>query len=141
MIGIRSDKNLFLQGRSIGKLGLIVNYDHWHDAGSNLNKSKKMRVVSLWNDLPWFHYIFQIQWRIISTGAWVVKDPQVEWLMRYGLLKYNHRAICYPVFRGLQYCNTSISEPLRHRKRSQVPGSTFRPALARLPWQILQFLY
>ena len=83
-------------------------------------------VGSLWNDLPWFHYIFQIQWRIISTGAWVVKDPQVEWLMRYELLKYNHRAICYPVFIGLQYCNTSISEPLRYRKRSQVPGSTFR---------------
>ena len=54
-------------------------------------------VGSLWNDLPWFHYIFQIQWRIISTGAWVVKDPQVEWLMRYELLKYNHRAI-YLVF-------------------------------------------
>jgi len=24
-------EDLFFQGRSIGKLGLIVNYDHWHD--------------------------------------------------------------------------------------------------------------
>jgi len=23
-------------------------------------KSKKMRVVSLWNDLSWFHYAFQV---------------------------------------------------------------------------------
>lgn len=41
-------------------MGLIVNYDHWHDAGSNLYKSNKMREVGLWNDLPWLHNDFQV---------------------------------------------------------------------------------
>jgi len=28
---------------------------------ANLNKSKKIRVTSLWNDLPWLHYAFQVE--------------------------------------------------------------------------------
>jgi len=28
---------------------------------SYLNKSKKIRVVSLWNDLPWFYNAFQVE--------------------------------------------------------------------------------
>jgi hypothetical protein len=27
----------------------------------NLNKSKKMRVVGLWNDLSWFYDVFQAE--------------------------------------------------------------------------------
>ena len=27
---------------------------------ANLSKSKKMRVVGLWNDLPWLHNDFQV---------------------------------------------------------------------------------
>jgi hypothetical protein len=57
-------KSLLSQGRSIGELGVIVNYDHSHIRmmpWSNLDKSKKMRVVSLWNDLPWFHSNFQAE--------------------------------------------------------------------------------
>jgi len=30
---------LLFQGRSIGKLVLIVNYGYWHDVGSNLYRS------------------------------------------------------------------------------------------------------
>ena len=45
----------------MGKLDLIVNCGpQWHDVGSNLYKSKKMRVGSLWNNLPWFHNNFQV---------------------------------------------------------------------------------
>jgi len=28
---------------------------------ANLYKSKKIRAGSLWNDLPWFHYVFQAE--------------------------------------------------------------------------------
>lgn len=48
-------KSLLFQGRSIGELGGIVNYHHSHIRmmpWSNLDKSKKMREVDLWNDLP-----------------------------------------------------------------------------------------
>jgi len=40
---------------------LCVKYHHSQDVGSNLYKSKKMRVVSLWNDLPWLHNDFQVE--------------------------------------------------------------------------------
>lgn len=56
-------KSLLFQGRSIGELGVIVKYDHSHIrmmSWSNLDKSKKMRVVGLWNDLPWFYNDFQV---------------------------------------------------------------------------------
>jgi hypothetical protein len=56
-------KSLLFQGRSIGELGGIVNYHHSHIRmmpWSNLDKSKKMSVVSLWNDLPWLHNDFQV---------------------------------------------------------------------------------
>jgi len=28
---------------------------------ANLYKSKKIRMVGLWNDLPWIHYVFQAE--------------------------------------------------------------------------------
>jgi len=38
-----------------------------HDVRSNLYKSKKMKEVSLWNDLPWLHNDFQVGKVQIST--------------------------------------------------------------------------
>jgi len=28
---------------------------------SNLNESRKMTVVGLWNDLPWLYNVFQVE--------------------------------------------------------------------------------
>ena len=43
-----------------GNYGCMLMKDLGHDVGSNLYQTKKMRVGSLWNDLPWLHNDFQV---------------------------------------------------------------------------------
>jgi hypothetical protein len=43
-----------------GNYGCVSIMITWMVSYSNLNKSKKMRVGSLWNDLPWLHNDFQV---------------------------------------------------------------------------------
>ena len=74
-------------GGSIGQVGMCVNYDTRSMSWLNLHKPKKMRMVSLWNELPWLHNVFQVGEVQICFG--IVKNCGFSVLHNYSRMLYN----------------------------------------------------
>jgi hypothetical protein len=52
---------LFSPLKTIGKIGFTHNSIKSRRLRSNFYRSKKPRAGSLWNALPWLHYVFQVE--------------------------------------------------------------------------------